>query len=48
MKSLLTQYCQERRKVDDSKKSEVKVKKFTLEQALKAQTGSRGIALFFL
>jgi hypothetical protein len=48
MKSLLTQYCQERRKVADSKKLEVKVQNFILEQDMKAQTGSRGIALPFL
>jgi hypothetical protein len=45
MKSLL---CQERRKVVNSKKYEVKAIKFTLQRAMKAQRGSRGIALLFL
>jgi hypothetical protein len=34
--------------VVESKKSEVKVKMFTLEQAMKTQTESRGMALLFL
>jgi len=34
--------------VVDSKKYEVKAKKFTLQKAMKAWMGSKGIALLFL